>query len=195
MTCGIQSAGVDLDSLFLARVNTKIANVGWQASGVDISNRFETRGTSTARANTGLQSAGVDLAQLFRDINLPLGVSLPGTNGTTRNDGGTPAEFHMVNDGSMKVRNSSVLTAAGFWIGDGGATASLYQVGPTLISGTLSSGPASGTWSALSTTQTWTRGAAVGAIQTVVFDIRIRRASDSIVIAGPMRVTLTCDRP
>ena len=80
MTTGINSAGVDLDALFKARTSTKIADVGWRSNGgVDISNRFEPRGATTARANTSLRSAGTDLAQLFKDISIAdaLAASVP----------------------------------------------------------------------------------------------------------------------
>jgi hypothetical protein len=72
MTANIKTAGVDIDTKFMARVNAKIADVGFKVAGVDISNRYEARGSAAAIANTGLKAAAVDLATLFRDINAPL---------------------------------------------------------------------------------------------------------------------------
>ncbi|HZO54897.1 MAG TPA: hypothetical protein VFB63_19475 [Bryobacteraceae bacterium] len=60
----------DLDVLFKARTSAAAANVNFLSNGgVDLSQRFEPRGSSTAIANTGFQSAGVDLAQIFMSIN------------------------------------------------------------------------------------------------------------------------------
>jgi hypothetical protein len=72
MASGLFKAGVDLDTLFMARVNVKRADVGIKVVGVDISNRYEAIGAATAIANVGFKSVGVDLATLFRDINQSL---------------------------------------------------------------------------------------------------------------------------
>jgi hypothetical protein len=72
---GLLKAGVDLDTLLMARVNAKRADVGLKVGGVDISNRFETIGAGTPIAATGFKSAGTDLANLFRSISEPLGTT------------------------------------------------------------------------------------------------------------------------
>jgi hypothetical protein len=74
MASGLKKAGVDLDTLLMARVNAKRADVGLRVAGVDISNRYETIGGASPIAATGFKSAGVDLASLFRNISAPLGV-------------------------------------------------------------------------------------------------------------------------
>jgi hypothetical protein len=69
---GLFKAGVNLDTLFMARVNAKRADVGIRSAGVDVSNRWETIGTGTPIAATNIRSAGTDLASLFRNISQPL---------------------------------------------------------------------------------------------------------------------------
>lgn len=71
----------DLDALFLARVNAKRADVGFQVAGVDISNRYEPIGAGTPIAATGFKSGGTDLASLFRNIGEPVATVLNLTAG------------------------------------------------------------------------------------------------------------------
>jgi hypothetical protein len=73
MASGYTQAGVDLDSMFLQRVNPKIADIGYRVAGGDITNRYEPRGTSAAIAATGYRVGGSDIANLFRNINYPVG--------------------------------------------------------------------------------------------------------------------------
>ena len=69
MTTGYQKAGTDLDALFAARVSAAAANVNFKSNGgVDLSQRFEPRGSTTPIADTGLKSASIDLAQIFKSI-------------------------------------------------------------------------------------------------------------------------------
>jgi hypothetical protein len=64
------ASGDDLDALFAARTGAAAAAVGFKDSaGVDLSQRYEQRGATTAIANTGFRnSGGTDLAQIFKDI-------------------------------------------------------------------------------------------------------------------------------
>jgi len=74
MTANIKYKGTDLDTLYQGILGTALANVSWQVSGTDISNRY-TAITSTSAANgnlgqripaTGiLTSAGQDMSSLF----------------------------------------------------------------------------------------------------------------------------------
>jgi hypothetical protein len=69
MATGFVAPAGDLDLLFKARTSAKIADVGFLSNGgVDISNRFEPRGSLPAIANTGFLSGATDLAQLFQNI-------------------------------------------------------------------------------------------------------------------------------
>lgn len=79
MTVGYRiAAGTDLDAVFKARTSAAAAATGFKDSaGVDLSNRYEPRGSTLARADVGYRIAsGVDLAQIFKDINTS---SVPGT--------------------------------------------------------------------------------------------------------------------
>jgi len=66
----IVTARGDLDALFKARTGTAGSNTGFKSNGgVDLAQRFEPRGSTTAIANTGFRNASaVDLAQIFMDI-------------------------------------------------------------------------------------------------------------------------------
>jgi len=58
----------DLDTLFKARTSSPISATGFAVAGVDLNQRYEPRGSTTAIANTGFRSGANDLAQLFMDI-------------------------------------------------------------------------------------------------------------------------------
>lgn len=75
MASGLRTLGVDLDSLFMARVNAKRTDVSFRVAGVDIANRYEAIGSGTPIANTGFKYGVSDLATLFRNINEPLGTT------------------------------------------------------------------------------------------------------------------------
>lgn len=62
--------GTNISTLFHARVNAKRADVGYQASGVDISNTYEAYHTgSTKAAATGFKQGANDLSDLFQKLN------------------------------------------------------------------------------------------------------------------------------
>ena len=85
MTVGYRiSDGTDLDAVFTARTSAKAADVGYRDSAAsDISNRYEPRGSTIARANTNYRnSAGTDLAQIFKDINAFTPLTRTYTTGT-----------------------------------------------------------------------------------------------------------------
>ena len=71
MPSGYKQNTTDLDSLFAPRGTAPRANVGFKLgpATTDLAQRFEDRGSSTARANVGLKQNSTDLAQLFMDIN------------------------------------------------------------------------------------------------------------------------------
>jgi hypothetical protein len=61
----------------------------------------------------------------------------------------------------------------------------------SITSGTFTTSAASG--SNMGSNLTFTRGATPGNAQTVVANFSIQRVSDSVTIAGPVAITLTCD--
>jgi hypothetical protein len=72
MATGITVNGVDLDSIFKARVSAKRADVEFEVAGTDISNRYEPANTlskSKITYNTGFIANGSDLKDLFMDKN------------------------------------------------------------------------------------------------------------------------------
>ena len=193
MTCGLQRNGTDLDAIFMARVNAKIADVNIKSNGgVDISNRFEAKGSATAVAATNIKTAGADLNTLFRDIAAPLVGVTAAQITADRVDGGTPGELYFKTDGHVWQRLGASLTDLGSWCPAG--TSSQYAVMISILTNAMSSGPASGVWTTVSSDVVWTRGAAVGATQICTFNLSIRRVSDSVVLSGPTACRLSCQR-
>ena len=81
MATGLYRNGIDFDSLFMARVNAKRADVGIKVAGVDISNRYEPIGSGSPITATNFKTVGTDVASLFRNIGEPLGSSYAMTAG------------------------------------------------------------------------------------------------------------------
>lgn len=86
---GVAWSADDLDDIFMARVNTKGADVNIDVGGVDISNRFEVIGAGTKVADVGYDSGGVDISNIFRDISEPL-VTVTLSGGTVSDAGPSP---------------------------------------------------------------------------------------------------------
>ena len=105
--------------------------------------------------------------------------------------GGTPAEYHLNSDGNVYIRESSVLTNIGEWITNA-AYVNLFECRVTVTSGSLTFGT-TGVWQSLSATRSWTRGAALGTIQTCTFLLEIRNASTGVVVDSAT-ITLEADR-
>lgn len=108
----------------------------------------------------------------------------------TRFDG-SPVEFTLNVDGDWYTRTSSTLDSQGPWIGVA-THVGLYEARATPTSGTFSTGT-SGSWVALSSTQSWTRNSGAGVSTGVTFTLEIRRASDQVVV-DTATITMTCDR-
>lgn len=69
MTSGIEATGIDLDSIYLTRVHTAIANVGIEVNGTDIAQRYEGLAYGTQGADIGILSNNADLSTLFASAN------------------------------------------------------------------------------------------------------------------------------
>lgn len=104
--------------------------------------------------------------------------------------GGTPAEYYLTSSGAIQIRQSAVLTTVGSWITNA-AFAGLFECRATVLSGSLTSGT-TGAWQSLSTTRTWTRGAASGAFQQCFFLLEIRNATTGVV-ADSANILLEAD--
>jgi hypothetical protein len=113
---------------------------------------------------------------------------LPNTN-VGRDDGGSPAEYYIANDGTIQVRVGATITTVDNWTFD---TPGDYECNATVTSGSLSSGT-TGTWLSLGTTRSWTRGAASGTTQLVSLDITLRRIADGEVI-NTASINIECVR-
>lgn len=68
-----------------------------------------------------------------------------------------------------------------------------YSVFCTVLSGTLTSGSATGTWLNLGTSQSWVRNATTNGTFQAVIRLQIRRDSDGVVLATA-DITLTATR-
>lgn len=188
MASGIARAGVDLDSLFLARVSAKIADVGYRVAGVDISNRYEGRGGTTAIANTGLTSVGVDLASLFRNISAPLVALTARTASASAASIGATATYALSSTGDILASvSSSNVVDVGDWISPQSGMAG-YAVFASRLSGVTITGTLD-TWLALSSSRSWTITRSTTGTSTATMSVQIRRISDSVVVAGPVTIT------
>lgn len=191
MASGYQSAGVDLDALFLARVGAARANVGFQVGGVDIAQRYEQR-AAAAIANTGYQANGTDLAQLFEGINAASVLITTRTSSSTVSGSTPTASYVLLANGNLGVNEGGGTIITSEWITPKtGMTG--YAARATLVSGTLSAGTLT-TWQPLgSASVSWSRNQpSVGGI-TCVIDVDIRTIADSI-IRGSARITLQAVR-
>jgi len=191
----------DLDALFMARVNTARADVGYAywngANWIDLAQYYEPIGAGTPIAATGYYTGSwVDLASLFRDKNQPLPptgptVALPANGYMWVKSNGTPATLNFNNTGTI----SHVPIASGVvthtWLT--GGSASQVDMFITVNSGAFSSGSA-GVWLNLGTTQTFTRGAAAGANQSVLFTLSFRNASTLAALGSANSLSLQCNR-
>lgn len=189
------SSGVDMDALFLARVNAAGSNTGFKnASAADLATLFEVYTSGTKVAATGLKnSSGVDLADLFQNISVPLdpSVSMPANNYDWLRSNFTPASLTINSNGTITHIPivGSVVTHT--WLT--GGTNSQVDMRITATGGSFSSGT-TGTWLNMATSQTFTRVASAGAIQRVTFTLEFRNASTLAVIGTATGLKLTCDR-
>lgn len=93
------------------------------------------------------------------------------------------ASYALVNDGDIDAtQGTNTPLDVGDWISPKGSASDFYEARATVTSGSLTSGTA-GSWLPLGTTRTWTKTATPGTgVQTCVFTLEIRRASDSVVV-------------
>lgn len=194
MATGLLKTGVDLDTLFMARVNAKRADVGILSNGgVDISNRFEPIGAGTPIANVNFKSVGVDIATLFRDINQALGptVAMPANGYEWLKSNGSPVTLDILNNGTIQYNPISGAVVTHTWLT--GGTVAQVDMMITATLGTFTSGTV-GSWLNMATTRTYTVAAAVSAQKSVTFTLQFRNASTLAVIGTATGLKLTCDR-
>lgn len=187
----------DLDAIFKARTSAAGAATNLKASGVDLNQRYEVRGSTTPVANTGYQVSGVDLAQKFMDsgaISNAITITDRTANATdsTAPSGTATASYSLTSAGDIVATNGSNSTAdVGDWLtplthqGD-------FSVMATIVSGSLSSGT-TGAWLNLGTTRSWSVARGALGTTTAVIDIAIRSDADGFTRATA-RITLAATR-
>lgn len=165
MASGYTVGGVDLDSIFMALVGTKRADVGFSVAGQDISNRYEPIGDGVVTNVTNYKSGvtPVDIGSLFRDIGEPLvtvtlsGAVILGTGNPT----GT-AGLRVNSDGTIDRYRSqdgvwTQINASTDWIiPNSAASEKTYHVKYYAATGTSPSGSPLNTWLNVSTNPAWT---------------------------------------
>lgn len=173
----------DLDVLFKARTSAAIADTGFKSNGgVDLAQRFEPRGSTTAIANTNYKSGANDLASLFMDI-------AAASNTITISDRGVVA-FNTGSNGiaqyQLRSNGDLFLTSGNNTVVDGGdwitpqTNMSLYSARMTINSGSSTSGTF-GTWLGLGTTRTWTLSGGTGGVDAT-WTVEIRLESTGVVL-------------
>jgi hypothetical protein len=100
------------------------------------------------------------------------------------------AGYRLTSGGLAQTLVNTTFTTAETWCTPT-AQAVNYEVYITVTAGTLSSGT-SGSWVALSTTQTWTRTASIGANNLCTFTAQIRRVGTATVL-DTATITLEAD--
>ena len=180
----IAIGGSDLDALFKARTSTAGANTGFLSNGgVDLAQRFEPRGSTTARANTGFRNASaVDLAQLFMDITAPSNtVNVNNATVSSHNTGSAGiASYSLTSAGDVRFNNgTNTIVDQGDWITPQ-TNMGLYSARMTINSGSSTSGTF-GTFLNLATTRTWTLSGGTGGVDAT-WTVDIRRDSDSVIV-------------
>lgn len=179
----------DLDVLFAARTGAARSNVGYAVAGADLAQRYEQR-SAAAIANVGYASAGVDLAQLFQGSGAGSTVQLL-VGDYTRRDGANTAQITWSNSGAFTIDSANTTGTPYTWLLGGAASA--YELFVGIQSGSFTTGTVA-TWLNLGAPQTFTRGAAPGTVQTVIFNVSIRNASTLAVLANAIGCSMTCDR-
>ena len=196
MTTGLIAPAGDLDALFKARTSAKIADVGFLSNGgVDISNRFEPRGSTTARANTNFKQGANDLASLFMDIAAS-SETITLSNVTIESDVVAPTNpqvsYGLESDGDINRTVQASSTDIGDWISPKAAAPGAYEMRATLTSGiTPTSGVTMGTWNALTSLKFVGLSRSTNGTSTSVVLIEIRLGSTTL---GSCTVTLICTR-
>ena len=71
-----------------------------------------------------------------------------------------------------------------------GGTAGNYEVYVTTVSGTFSSGPATGTWHNLGTTRSWSVARLTTGTKTFTGNFKIRRVSDSVEMVADTQISI-----
>jgi len=184
MTTGYIAPAGDLDALFKARTSSAIADTGFKSNGgVDLAQRFEPRGSSTARANTNFKAGANDLSQLFMDISVfvpvtntyntgtaatetvPAGavscvITIWGPGGGGSREAGGNGDSWGGNSGAYSTRTVAVTGGQTFTytVGQGGA-------GRTATSGSGSPGTAATTVSSASPSVSMSAGLGLGGVQ------------------------------
>ena len=137
---GYKSNNVDFNLLFKAKTGAKITDVDYADSTTDLSNTYEDKGTTTARANVGYKQAGADLATLFMDIgaSTSASVTLPALTSIAAvdsfNPGAVRADLYIQTDGDIGSAvnntgsNEGVFSDINDWVDNKtGLTSSDYQ--------------------------------------------------------------------
>lgn len=183
MTANLIVAGRgDLDTLFKARTSSPISATGFTVAGVDLNQRYEPRGSTTAIANTGFRSGGTDLAQLFMDIAAASNtINVNNATVSAHNTGSAGiASYSLTNVGDVRFNNgTNTIIDQGDWITPQ-TNMSLYSARMTIVSGGSTSGTFA-TWLNLGTTRTWTLSGGSGGVDAT-WTIEIRRDSDSALM-------------
>lgn len=173
----------DLDVLFKARTSAAIADTGFKSNGgVDLAQRFEPRGSSTAIANTNYKAGANDLASLFMDIAAASNtINVNNATVSAHNTGSAGiASYSLTNVGDVRFNNgTNTIIDQGDWITPQ-TSMGLYSARMTINSGGSTSGTF-GSWLNLGTTRTWTLNGGSGGVDAT-WTIEIRRDSDSAVM-------------
>jgi len=183
MTTGYVISGRgDLDLLFKARTSAAIANTGFQSNGgVDLAQRFEPRGATTAISDTGFKAGANDLAALFQSIAAASNtINVPNANANAFNSGSAGvAQYQLNSSGFINLTlGTNTIGSGGSWITPQ-TNMSSYSVRATIVSGAFTSGTF-GTYLNLGTSRLWTLSGGSGGVDATM-SLEIRNDADGLV--------------
>lgn len=166
MATGYIATAGDLDVLFKARTSAAIANTNFKSNGgVDLAQRFEPRGSTTARANTNFMAGANDLASLFMDI----AGGVIETTHTLVAGTNTPSQIFGFHDGSGAIGAFGSCTPGG--VGGFGIGTISYQVGSisqvTLFQAGVYPPNTDSTWQAMDATGVFANSSGATVTRTV----------------------------
>lgn len=187
MATGYEKGGVDLDTLFMARVNTKAADTGYKvAGGNDLSDEFEPIGDGTKIADVGYDDGGVDISNIFRDINesletitFPTSTLVVSTNGA----GGIDTTGHRFNtDGSCDETNfNGTWVASDDWLNTSPSDPSDYEIKWNYTSGTYADNTygTENTWLGLNSQRVMSFNAGGPGAKIMNYTVTVRKVGDA----------------
>ena len=185
---GFKKGGVDLDSIFAARVGAAGANSNFKNVTVDLAQRYEQRGGTTAAAATGFRVSSTDISDRYKAGGVTT-VSLTNQNlvGPSIAPVQATSGYRLGSTGDVSENRNASYLDIGDWVSPKSAAPGTYECRVTVTSGTLSTGTA-GSWLALTSNREWTVFRNTSGSKACTFTVEIRQG---VTTLASCTVTIT----